>query len=230
MCKNTEIQTLSTIVPRGTPKKNSFITKLCTVLPKLDEKVAARLFTHYEILIKWNKTHNLTRIVSDEDAFNKHYLDALLPLMDLTQVKSIADLGSGTGLPGFAAAALWPETEVILVETVGKKCSFMRAVAAKEPDMNVRVIKGRVEKIKGLRVDLLMTRATFPWQKVPAYCSRHIKEEGELLAYIGKEKPEERVWAEICEREDLRDGKIVSYSLPGTEYSRHLALAVKNKI
>ena len=227
MQNNSEIKNLSTNVPRGTPNKNSFITKICTLLPGLSQSGAEKLFIHYGILLKWNKTHNLTRIVSDEDALNKHYIDSLVPLLTLPAPKSIADLGSGTGLPGFAAAALWPETRIVLVETVAKKCSFMRAVAAALENKNIQVIKGRVEKIEALEVDLLITRATFPWQKVPAYSARHIKKGGQLLAYIGKEEPSTTLWENLCTNEGLSEAQIKSYTLAKTQFERHLGLARK---
>lgn len=218
---------LSTIVPRGTPEKKDFTTELCTKLPMLSQEAAENLLVHYQILKKWNKTHNLTRIISDAEALNKHYLDALLPLMELEAPKSLADLGSGTGLPGFAAAALWPETKIILVETVAKKCSFMRAVAAAQQVEHVKIVKGRVEKIAPLNVDMLITRATFPWQSVPEFAARHIRKGGKLLAYIGKEQPDPVLWNKVCVEQNLTEAKIQSYTLPGTEYSRHLGQAAK---
>ena len=44
------------------------------IIPEAIDKMES----HYELMVKWNRTHNLTRILSLEDAVVKHYLDCIL--------------------------------------------------------------------------------------------------------------------------------------------------------
>ena len=94
---------------------------------------------HYDLLVRWNKTHNLTRVTDAPDAARRHYLDCLLPLQLVERPRSLADVGSGAGFPGLLAAATWPDIETTLVEPAQKRASFLR-VAAAAMGLRVRVV------------------------------------------------------------------------------------------
>lgn len=194
-------------------------------MPDLSTQVTKALAEHYVALVKWNKVHNLTRITDLDEAVLKHYVDALWPLLTLPAPKKLVDLGSGTGLPGVAAAALWPQTQVVLVETVGKKCSFLRSVSAQSQTLKYKVEKARVEDLKGQEADLVVSRATFPWEKLPSFAKAHGAIGGQLLAYLGKDRPSDSQWQKVCREAGLHDAKVAAYQLPAADFQRHLAWA-----
>jgi 16S rRNA G527 N7-methylase RsmG len=72
---------------------------------------------------------------------------------------ALYDLGSGAGFPGLIAAVLWPNQEIVLVESSKKKCSFL-SLAASSMNLNrVKIVSERVEKLKNIQ--FAITRAAF---------------------------------------------------------------------
>jgi 16S rRNA (guanine(527)-N(7))-methyltransferase RsmG len=117
----------------------------------------AALEAHYELLLRWNKTLNLTTITSLEDAVERHYCESLflgahLPVGNLR----VVDVGSGAGFPGFPVAILRPDCTVALVESHQRKAVFLREASRKIG--NIRVIAKRAEKVDE-EFDHLISRA-----------------------------------------------------------------------
>ncbi len=84
---------------------------------------------HFAVLLKWNATHNLTRVVEPDDAARRHYLDCVLPACDAPAPDSCIDVGSGAGFPGLVLALWWPTTRMTLVEPAKKRASFLKVAA-----------------------------------------------------------------------------------------------------
>lgn len=97
----------------------------------IDGRVADACAAHFALVLKWNPTHNLTRLSDEEDAAVLHYLDCLLPLRLAAPdgPADLIDVGSGGGFPGLVAALLWPEVPVTLVEPARKRASFLQIAA-----------------------------------------------------------------------------------------------------
>jgi 16S rRNA (guanine527-N7)-methyltransferase len=214
-----------TPVSRETNSAANLLEQLRVLRPGLPEPVLKALGAHFALMLEWNHTHNLTRVTDPAKAAAVHYLDSLLPLLDLPAPSRMADLGSGNGLPGVAAAALWPESQVVLVESVAKKCSFLRAVRAALGLRRLEVIAGKIEAIEPVRADLVLTRATFQWPELAARSARHLAPGGVLLAYIGRAAPSAQDWAEKARAAGLVAADLRSYALPPDAAVRHCALA-----
>jgi 16S rRNA (guanine527-N7)-methyltransferase len=104
----------------------------------------ARLERHYELLLRWNKTLNLTRIRDVEEAVRFHYCESLFLGKALPAgTQRIVDVGSGAGFPGFPVAVLRPEFTVDLVESHQRKAVFLHEVT--DGVHNVRVLAKRAE-------------------------------------------------------------------------------------
>jgi 16S rRNA (guanine527-N7)-methyltransferase len=211
------------------PRETSAIDELRAALQELLPPVLHRLITpfeqHYALLIEWNKTHNLTRITEPAEAASRHYLDGLLPLLMKIPPERAVDIGSGTGLPGLVAAALWPECKVFLVEKSAKKVSFLKTVRARVSGLDLEPILGRSEEIEPLQADLVVTRATFQWNAVVEHSHRHLAPGGYLLAYLGAYAPGGMEWSECAQRADLVSPELSRYLLPPDQAVRHLAQA-----
>ena len=100
-----------------------------------------RLLDYVALLLKWNRTYNLTAIRDERDMVTQHLLDSLSVLPALRgfserrgaltpKLRRLADVGSGAGLPGIplaiACAETCPELVVTLIEAVEKKSAFQR--------------------------------------------------------------------------------------------------------
>ncbi len=112
------------------------------------EQIESLLIYANELEI-WNKTYNLTAIKGVDSIINRHIFDSLSVVSKLkdNNIKRIADIGCGAGLPGIILAIAITELEVYLVESVEKKCRFLRHIIQKLNLSNrIFVISERVEK------------------------------------------------------------------------------------
>lgn len=137
----------------------------------LDISVAQRqgLLDYLSLLMKWNRTYNLTAICQEADMVDLHLLDSLtvLPALRKSVVAGrrdaapvrLADIGSGAGLPGLVIAMLEPGWRITSVEAVAKKAAFQRQACIELGLRNVDVIAGRVEAMPGGTFDMVVSRA-----------------------------------------------------------------------
>ena len=107
----------------------------------------ARLIAFGELLLKWNKVYNLTAIRAPQEVITHHLLDSLAVLPHLEGVRSLADIGSGGGLPGIPLAIVRPDLAVTSVETVNKKASFQQQAKIELALGNFEPLNVRVEKL-----------------------------------------------------------------------------------
>ncbi|HEX5736390.1 MAG TPA: 16S rRNA (guanine(527)-N(7))-methyltransferase RsmG [Blastocatellia bacterium] len=120
---------------------------------------AASLVTHYEMLIRWNRRINLTRIVEPRDAAQLHYGESLWGGRFIEDARSLVDIGSGAGFPAVALAVLRPDVEVTALEVNQKKAIFLNEAADAMRLKNFRVARARLEEFDLSRYDLLTSRA-----------------------------------------------------------------------
>ncbi|GIU74476.1 MAG: hypothetical protein KatS3mg004_1563 [Bryobacteraceae bacterium] len=115
------------------------------------------LWRHYELLARWNARMNLTRVVELEEAIRVHYVESLFVAAQLPlETRSVADLGSGAGFPGFVVAVARPELQVTLIESDQRKAAFLREASDLAP--NVRVVATRGREVAA-RFDVVLSRA-----------------------------------------------------------------------
>ncbi len=99
----------------------------------------------------------------------------------------IADLGAGAGLPGLVLAAVLPSARVALVESVGRKCDFLRDTAAAMGLVNVEVVCERAESWSdGIgRCDVVSARALAALPVLCEYAAPLLRDGGVLVAWKG---------------------------------------------
>ncbi len=135
--------------------------------------------------------------VVDERAWQVHVADSLtgLEVPDLRKAGRIADVGAGAGFPGLVLAVALPEAEVGLVESIGRKCEFMRAAAAAAGIDNARVLASRSEDLAAAAgreaYDVVTARAVGRLSTLAELASPLLKPNGVLVAWKGKRDPEE---------------------------------------
>lgn len=126
-------------------------------LPELPKEKIGQLEAHHELLVRWNKTINLTSINDLDAIVERHYCESmfLASHLPLTPV-SIADIGSGAGFPGIPAAVLRPDCAVTLIESHQRKAVFLREASRKLG--NVSVLSMRADQVTA-RFDVAVSRA-----------------------------------------------------------------------
>lgn len=117
----------------------------------LDRASAAPLLDYLALLVRWNRTYNLTAVRDPAEMVSKHLLDSLAmhPFVDplVARGGALADLGTGAGLPGIPLAIVKPGLRVTLVESNGKKARFMREAIRQLGLRDVRVAESRIEAL-----------------------------------------------------------------------------------
>src|SRR5690606_453967 len=90
----------------------------------LDESLATPLLEYLSLLARWNRTYNLTAVREPREMVTRHLLDSLAMHGAVASLAarggSLADLGTGPGLPGIPLAIALPGLQVALVESNGK--------------------------------------------------------------------------------------------------------------
>lgn len=112
----------------------------------LDRALAAPLLDYLALLLRWNRTYNLTAIRDPEQMVVRHLLDSLAMHPHL-RPGMLADLGTGPGLPGIPLAIARPDVRVSLVESNGKKARFLREAVRQLGLGNARVAESRAEAL-----------------------------------------------------------------------------------
>jgi 16S rRNA (guanine(527)-N(7))-methyltransferase RsmG len=96
----------------------------------LSEPAVHGCVQHFALLRRWNRTHNLTRILDPEEAAVRHYLDSALPALQAPRAAaSFVDVGSGAGFPGLVVAVVRHGSRALLVEPARKRASFLQVAA-----------------------------------------------------------------------------------------------------
>ena len=103
------------------------------------------LIQYVELLNKWNKAYNLTSVRDPKDMIIKHIMDSLM-VGPLLKGESFIDVGTGPGLPGIPLAILYPDRKFVLLDSLGKRITFLRQVVFQLKLENVTPVKSRVEE------------------------------------------------------------------------------------
>ena len=86
----------------------------------LPDRLAPPLLAYLELLVRWNRAYNLTAVRDPGEMVPRHLLDSLAMQPHLGAIGTLADLGTGPGLPGIPLAIATPGLRVTLVESNGK--------------------------------------------------------------------------------------------------------------
>lgn len=163
-----------------------------------------------------------------------HVADSLtgLEMTGLAAAERIADVGAGAGFPGLVLAAALPRARVDLVESIGRKCDFMRSAAAAAGIANARVVNERAETLaagEGREAyDAVTVRAVGRLSTLAELASPLLRDGGVLVAWKGRRDPGEEAELERAARELAMEPLEVRHVGPyaGSRH-RHLHAAAK---
>ena len=115
---------------------------------EISSDLSAKLEKYAELLKDWNEKINLTAILDDEGIAVKHFLDCLLvsKAADFKKGDRVIDVGTGAGFPGLVIAAAYPDVEVTLLDSTGKKLKAVENMAQEMGVKNAKVIHMRAEE------------------------------------------------------------------------------------
>ena len=184
----------------------------------LPEKAEEKLLAYLALLAKWNRTYNLTAIRDEAAMVSHHLLDSLAVLPHLGSTATLADVGSGAGLPGLPLAVARPALRLASVEANQKKAAFQQQAKIELGLDNVSVHCSRIEDLKTTPFDAVISRAFSDLAEFVRLAGRLVREGGRLLAMKGV-YPQEEI-AALPPQWQLAAAHILV--VPGLDAQRHL--------
>ena len=155
----------------------------------ISEEQTDKFDKYSEMLKEWNEKMNLTAVVDDDGISVKHFLDSVLPLaaVDLSEVKSIIDVGTGAGFPGLPIKICRQDVKLTLLDSLNKRINFLNAVKDKLKLEAVECIHGRAEEFGKKseyreKYDVAVSRAVANLTMLSEYCLPFVKVGGLFLA------------------------------------------------
>lgn len=167
----------------------------------LSEGELDALLAYLDLIAKWNKVYNLTALREPADMLTHHVLDSLAVIAPLRRQVLAAgwgaapgvrllDVGSGAGLPGVVIAICCPAVQVICVDTVSKKASFIKQVALALKLPNLAGLHARVESIED-PFEVICSRAFASLSDFTQWSVRALAPHGIWMAMKGKNPSDE---------------------------------------
>ena len=214
-------------------KENEFINELEKLNIFLNEEQLLKLDKFYNLLISWNEKINLTRIVSKEDVYLKHFYDSLTLIkeIDLTKDLTLCDVGTGAGFPGIVLKIVFPNLKITLIDALQKRVNYLNEII-KELELNdIIAIHSRSEdyaRNNYEKFDVVTARAVANLRILSELCLPMVKVNGYFIAMKAS------VLDEINESENILkilDSKIInvnSFTLPYENSQRNLVKIKKN--
>jgi len=148
-----------------------------------------RLRIYATLLEKWTARINLIARGTVPDLWTRHVLDSaqMLPILDrcVSRETSLADLGTGGGIPGLILAAV-SDRPVTLVDSDQRKLAFC-AEAAREMGVDATICAGRIEEIPPLSAPMITSRALAPLDRLMPWLHRHLGPGGQALLLKGRD-------------------------------------------
>lgn len=197
---------------------------------------------YYRLLVDWNERFNLTAITEYEQVQVRHFADSLTcllatqPLLEAARAGSpcrLADVGAGAGFPGVPIKIVWPQVQLVLIESVGKKCTFLEELARDLGLTGVTVVNARAEDVGRdpqyrEQYDIVVARAVAELPELVEYCLPLARRQGVVIAQKGEDVEAEVVAAEGAIA--LLGGaleKVLRVEVPGTALPRSLVVLRK---
>jgi len=200
-----------------------------------DSRIESKFIKYLKLLKEWNQKINITSIEDDEEIYVKHFLDSILLLdgVSIDEKKSIIDVGTGGGFPGYPLKIVNNNYEVTLLDSLRKRIDFLAEVKKELEFDNIELIHGRAEDFgqnKNYRekFDICVSRAVAPLNVLSEYCLPFVKKGGYFAAYKSENISQEILSSENAVKKlggKIREVKEIN--LPGTDIVRKIVIIEK---
>ena len=194
-----------------------------------------QFYLYMNLLIEKNKVMNLTAIIEPQEIIVKHFIDSLTVLKEIGENKKIIDVGTGAGFPGIPIKIVYPNTEIVLLDSLNKRINFLNEVIEKLEMEGIRTIHSRAEELgrdeqHREKYDCAIARAVAPLNVLTEYLIPFVKTTGKCICMKGKECAEEIARGERAIKElGGKVKKIEEFYISKTEMKRTLIVIQKEK-
>ncbi|MBQ2639634.1 MAG: 16S rRNA (guanine(527)-N(7))-methyltransferase RsmG [Bacilli bacterium] len=210
--------------------KKEFLKEIEKLNIKLTTVQLEKLDKFYNLLVKWNKKINLTRIIEEEDVYLKHFYDSLTitKIVDLNEIDTLCDVGTGAGFPGIVLKIVYPNLKITLIDSLLKRVKYLNEVIKELELDGIEAIHTRAEDYKE-KYDVVTARAVANIEKLLKYTMHLVDKKGMFIAMKGN--IEEELSEEVINKinKEYKIEKIEKFKLPKENSTRSLVV-IKNYI
>lgn len=191
---------------------------------EISKQQKQQLIDFVKLLDKWNKAYNLTSIRDPEEMLVKHIMDSLVVSQHL-EGNQFIDVGTGPGLPGIPLAIINPDKQFTLLDSLGKRITFIKNAVRELKLSNVTPVLSRVEEFQAQQFDGVLSRAFASLNDMVNWCYHLPNASGRFYALKGQYQTEEV--AEITKSVEVLE--VFKLDIPELVGERHLVVLAKNK-
>lgn len=197
-----------------------------------------QLVTYYDMLIEKNKVMNLTAITEPEEVIEKHFVDSLAihQYASIKEEKKIIDIGTGAGFPGIPLKIIFPQLQMVLLDSLNKRILFLEDVIKELQLEGISCIHGRSEDIARKeeyreQFDFCVSRAVANLSTLSELCLPFVKKDGYFISYKAGNCEEEIKQAEYAiQKLGGVMEETISFELPETDLNRVFVKIKKDKM
>lgn len=186
---------------------------------KLTDHQKSQLVGFVQLLDKWNKAYNLTSVRNPDEMLVKHIMDSLV-VSPYLQGNCFIDVGTGPGLPGIPLAIANPDKQFVLLDSLGKRITFIKNALRELSIANVVPVQSRVEEFTERQFDGVLSRAFASLNDMVDWCNHLPNKNGKFYALKGLYDEEEV--QQIKRPVELLD--VITLNVPELVGERHLVL------
>ncbi len=205
-------------MPERDPLRQRLCAGLAALQLDLPADAIAQLLAYVTLLDRWNATYNLSAVRDPLEMITRHLLDSLA-IVPYVRGDTLADLGTGAGLPGIVLAIIAPARKVSLVDSNGKKTRFLREAVRELALSNVSVVESRVEAVPGT-FDCITARAFASLADMLGWGGSLLAPDGVWLALKGRFPQDEL--AEVPS--GFHVDAVIPLRVPGLDAERHVVV------
>ena len=205
------------------------------------EEMLTKLHQYYEMMVAKNQVMNLTAITEYDDVVVKHWLDSLcfskvyLKHRKEAYSPKLIDIGTGAGFPGIPIKIFFPEIEVLLLDSLQKRITFLQDVVDSLALNAISCVHGRAEELGRKpehreQYDYAVSRAVARLSSLAEVSLPFVKQGGMFLPYKSESSDEEIAEASYAIRElGGKQSEVLSYQIPTSDLPRKLIVIDKCK-
>lgn len=215
----------------------SFVKDLKEFHMEITEKQKEQFLMYHVLLTQWNSFMNLTAITEFDEVLKKHFVDSVSLIKafpDMNQKKyTLIDVGTGAGFPGIPLKIMFPLLNIVLLDSLNKRVSFLNEVIDQLELKGIQAYHGRAEdyaKMSEYRenFDICVSRAVANLSTLSEYCLPFVKKGGCFVSYKSDKITEEYEHAKKAIKilgGDYEDQ--IEFYLPNSDIYRNLFLIRK---
>ena len=212
---------------------NDFINEVNKLGIDVTDEQLKLLDIYYEELVKYNSHTNITGITKKEDVYLKHFYDSLtlFKAINLNEINNMIDIGSGAGFPGVVIKIFFPNIDLTLLDSNGKKANFLKLIVDKLHLTNVKVVNARAEnyaKDNLNKFDLCISRAVAFIDIISSLSIPFIKKEGKVVLMKGDFTNEKSILEKHTSDLGIKKYEIINFKLPISDDERNLVIIEKS--